>query len=245
MLLRTLVLSMVLARLALPQGNPLPAHEALSYNVEWRLITAGKVRMDWNTAGRAGWQVKLHLESAGLVSKLFKVEDDYTANLDQSLCALSSQLTTHEGSRNRSTQVAFDYRTKKASYLERDLARNTNLLSQETDIPGCVHDVIGGLYFLRTLNLEPGQSTQVPVSDGKRAVVARVEAAPQREELKVPDGTYRTIRYEVFLFDNVLFRRSAHLYVWLSDDRRRLPVQIRVKMAITVGTITLELEKHE
>jgi hypothetical protein len=84
----------------------------------------------------------------------------------------------------------------------------------------------------------------VPVSDGKKAVVAKVQAQ-QREEIKVPDGDYKTIRYEAFLFDNVLYRRSAHLYVWLSDDQRKLPVQIQVRMPITVGTITLELEKHE
>jgi hypothetical protein len=104
--------------------------------------------------------------------------------------------------------------------------------------------VLGGLFVLRTLNLEPGQSAGVPVSDGKKAVVAKVQAQ-QREEIKVPDGDYKTIRYEAFLFDNVLYRRSAHLYVWLSDDQRKLPVQIQVRMPITVGTITLELEKHE
>jgi hypothetical protein len=43
----------------------------------------------------------------------------------------------------------------------------------------------------------------------------------------------------------VLYRRPAHLYVWLTDDRRKLPVQIRVRMPITIGTITLQLEKHE
>ena len=246
MLLRLLALALVCAPLALPQVNPLPGRETLTYNVEWRLISAGKARLEWNAAPQpqAGWQAKLHLESVGLVSKLFKVEDDYTASLNQSLCALGSQLISHEGSRQRDTRVSFDYSNKKASYLERDRLKNTTLLAHEIDIPGCVHDVIGGLYYLRTLNLEPGQSAQTPVSDGKKFATAKVEAQ-LREDVKVPSGSYRTIRYEALLFDNVLFRRSAHLYVWLTDDRRKLPVQIRVKMAFTVGTITLELEKHE
>src|SRR5262249_9148085 len=128
--------------------------------------------------------------------------------------------------------------------LERDLSRNVTVLAQETDVPTCVYDVAGGLYFMRTLNLEPGQSTQVPVSDGKKSVMARVEAQ-QREEIKTPAGTFKTIRYEVFLFNNVLYRRNAHLYVGLSEDRNRLPVQIRVRMQIAIGTITLQLEKHE
>jgi hypothetical protein len=246
MRLKLLLLAMVCASQGLPQSNNLPRRETLSYSIEWRLITAGRARMEWSGAPgpRPGWQIKLHLESIGLVSKLFRVEDDYSASLNQSLCGLSSQLIAREGSRERDTRITFDYGGRKASYLERDLVKNSTLASHEIDLPSCTHDVAGGLYYLRTLTLEPGQSVQAPVSDGKKAVVAKIEAQ-QREEVKVPDGTYKTIRYEIFLFDNVLYRRSGHLYVWLSDDARRLPVQIRARMAFTVGTITFLLEKHE
>ena len=102
----------------------------------------------------------------------------------------------------------------------------------------------GRTFLLRRLNLEPGQSTQIPVSDGKKSVMAQIEAQ-QREDVKTPAGTFKTIRYEIFLFNDVLYSRSAHLYVWLTDDRRKLPVQIRVRMPITIGTLTLLLEKHE
>jgi hypothetical protein len=107
-----------------------------------------------------------------------------------------------------------------------------------------VYDVVGALFQLRTLRLEPGQSAQVPVSDGKKAAMARVEAQ-QRETVETPSGTYRTIRYEAFLFNDVLYQRSAHLYVWLTDDARKLPVQIRVRMPVAIGTITLQLEKED
>jgi hypothetical protein len=243
---KLLLLATACASQGLPQSNSLPPRETLSYSIEWRLITAGKARLEWDAAPppRPGWQIKLHMESVGLVSKLFKVEDDYSASLNQSLSILSSQLIAREGSRQRDTRITFDYESRKASYLERDLVKNSTLSAQEIDLPPSTHDVIGGLYYLRTLTLEPGQSIQAPVSDGKKAVMAKIEAQ-QREEIKVPEGTYKTIRYEIFLFDNVLYRRSGHLYVWLSDDRRKLPVQIRARMAFTVGTITLLLEKHE
>ena len=173
------------------------------------------------------------------------MEDDYSANMNSAYCAQSLQMTTHEGSRLRETKITFDAEAKKASYLERDRARNNAIvLSQETDIPACVHDVIGGLFFIRTLNLEPGQSTQIPVSDGKKSVMVKVEAQA-REDVKTPAGTFKTIRYEVYLFDSVLYKRSAHVNLWVSDDRRKLPVQIRVRMTFTIGTINLQLEKHE
>jgi len=116
--------------------------------------------------------------------------------------------------------------------------------AHEIDIPPCVHDVLGGLYLLRTLNLQPGQTTQVAVSDGKKSVMARVEAQ-QREEVKTPAGSFKTIRYEAFLFNGVLYRRYGSLHVWLTDDARKLPVQIRVRLQFAIGTITLQLEKEE
>ena len=229
-----------------PQSVSLPSKEVLSYNVEWRLVTAGKARMEWTSVPgpHGGYQLNTHVESVGLVSKLFKVEDDYRATLSPAMCAEASELTSHEGTRRRHTRITFDGEQHKATYVERDLGKNVVLNSKEIEIPECVHDVIGGVYFLRTLNLEPGQSTEVPVSDGKKSVMAKVEAQ-QREDLKMPGGPYKTIRYEIYLFDNVLYRRSAHLNVWLTDDRRRLPVQIRVRMQFTIGTITLQLINSE
>jgi hypothetical protein len=153
-------------------------------------------------------------------------------------------MNVHEGNRLREAKVTYDAESKKASYLERDRNKNNAVVvSKETDIPACVHDVIGGLFFLRTLNLEPGQSTQVAVSDGKKSVMAKVEAQ-QREDIKTPLGTFKTIRYEVYLFNGALYQRSAHLNVWMTDDRRKLPVQIRVRMTFTIGTITLTLDKQ-
>ncbi len=225
------------------QGATPPAAETFYYNVEWRLITAGKAKVQLQPA-RGGQQVNLHLESVGLVSKLFKVDDDYSANLGPNWCAESSQMLAHEGSRDRETKITFDGAAKKATYLERDRAKNVVVLQKETEIPSCVHDVVGGLFYLRSLNLEPGQSTTQAVSDGKKSVMARVEAQA-REEIKTPAGIFKTIRYEIYLFDGVLYKRSAHLNVWLTDDRRRLPVQLRVRLTFAVGTITLLLEKHE
>jgi hypothetical protein len=223
----------------------LPAKEALDYNVEWRLIDAGKARLSWSAnAQRAGWQVNLHLESTGLVSKLYKVNDDYVASLAAELCVEDAHTNAREGSRRREASVHYDRESNKASYLERDLEKGNVVLAKETDIPPCVHDVIGGLFFLRALDLEPGHSIEIPVSDGKKSVMAKVEAQ-ERENVKVPAGAFKTVRYEAFLFDNVLYRNSGHLYVWLTDDRRKLPVRVQVRLRFAIGTITLQLEKEE
>ncbi len=225
----------------------LPSREALDYTVEWRLVTAGKAHLVWSPTEHhsdPGWQANLHLESTGLVSKLFKVNNDYVSSLASDLCSTGSYLKAEEGSRHKETRVTFNRETHKADYLEKDLDKKIPPTAHEIDIPACVHDVLGGLYSLRTLNLQPGQSTQVAVSDGKKSVMARVEAQ-QREDVKTPAGAFKTIRYEAFLFNDVLYRRYGHLHFWLTDDARKLPVQIRVRLQFTIGTITLQLEKEE
>ncbi|MBK9167310.1 MAG: DUF3108 domain-containing protein [Bryobacterales bacterium] len=246
--------TLALLALGLASGSPqvtesvgsapvLPGQEALLYSIEWRLITAGQARLSW-TAGRPGWATRLDVFSTGLVSKLFKVENAYLANFDERLCAQSSLLTAHEGTRHRETRVTYNAEAGQATYLERDLTKGHVVSASETEIPACVHDVVGALYRMRTLRLEPGQHAELPLSDGKRSVDARVEAL-DRETIETPSGQYRTVRHEAFLFNDVLFRRPGRLFIWLTDDERRLPVQIQVRLQLHVGTVTVQLEKIE
>ena len=230
--------------LTLP-GDAASGHEVLDYQIEWRLIPAGSAKLTWTAVPHAvapANELKLHLESAGLVSRLFRVEDDYTVSLGQNLCAQNSFISAHEGNRNKETRVTYDAQTHKAIYLEKDMNKNSTTM-HDVEIPSCVHDVIGGLMVLRSLHLEPGKAAQIPISDGKKFVQVKIESQ-RREELTTALGVKKTIRYEVFLFDNVLFKRSGHLHVWLTDDSERLPVQLQVRLQFTIGTITFKLEKE-
>jgi hypothetical protein len=94
------------------------------------------------------------------------------------------------------------------------------------------------------MNIEPGQSATLPITDGKKMVNARVDAK-SRENVSVADKTYHTIRYEAFLFDNVLYKRKGRLFVWLTDDTDRVPVQLRFQMGFPIGTISLELQEQQ
>jgi hypothetical protein len=113
-----------------------------------------------------------------------------------------------------------------------------------TDIPNCVSDVIGGFARLRSMNMPPGQVVQIPVSDGRRFASVKVQAQ-QREELKTAAGTFQTIRYDAELMNGVIYSRKGQVLLWISDDARRLPVQIELKTTFPVGTVTLQLEKEE
>ncbi len=221
--------------------------ETLFYGIEWRLIYAGTGRLSLEpkkSGDKTAWQSKLHLETAGLVSKLYKLDDSYDLEMEDQFCAVSTTLDAMERTRHRETKVTYERALGKAMYVERDLLKNIVIKTAETEIAPCTGDIIGALYKLRTLKLEPGQSTQVALSDGKKFVSARIEAQ-QKEQLKVKAGSFNTVRYEAFVFGGVLYTRKAQLLIWLSDDPRRLPVQVRIRMSFPIGSITLELEKEE
>jgi hypothetical protein len=231
------------ALLLLAASPSRPADETLQYKAEWRLVRAGTVTLDWQSAA-GGYQARLNLRSAGLVSMLYKVDNLYQAGMSAELCAIDSLLTANEGSRSRETKVTFDAERGKASSLERDLKKNVTLATREIEIPPCVYDVIGGLYRLRRMNIPVGKSAEIPISDGKKSVMARIEAQ-QQESVDTPAGKFKAVRYEAFLFNNVLYRRSGRMFIWLTDDERKLPVQIRFRLSFPVGTVTLQLEKTE
>ena len=228
-----------------PGNSPGTSPEFLDYSIEWRLIPAGTARFSWTPlqgSTTAASEIRLHLESTGIVSRVFHVSDDYTAMLAANYCGTSTFMTTHEGSRNHETRVSFDQQGRKARSSERDLVKNTTT-TNEVDIMPCTHDILGALMKLRTLRLEPGKSTTIPVSDGHKAAPVKVESQ-RREDIETGIGTRRAIRYEIFAFDNVIFKRFAHLHVWLSDDAQRLPLQIEVHLQFAIGTITFRLEKQ-
>lgn len=225
----------------------MPSKETLSYSVEWRLIYAGNAVLKMDSSGSADgapWQIKLHLESAGLVSKLYHLDDKYAVEMDNHFCASSTALDAMERNRHHETTVQFDRTHGKASYVERDLLKSAVIKTAESDIPPCVSDIIAALYKLRTLPLEPGHAQQIVISDGKKTVSARIE--PQaRETLKLKSGAFNTIRCEANIFNGVLYNRRGEFLVWLSDDARHVPVQIRARMSFPIGSITLELDKEE
>jgi hypothetical protein len=225
---------------------PFPSAEKLSYDIEWRLIYAGSAELSLTPKpGEPGqWESQVHVESGGLVSKLYKLDDNYRSAMDGGFCTARTQLDSIEGKRHHDTKVVYDRARGKASYTERDVNKNSVVKTSEVEIPACAMDVAAGLYKLRIDKLEPGQSMQAPMSDGKKSAMVRVEAQA-REEVKIKAGTFHTIRYQVYMFDGVLYPKKGDLFVWLTDDAHRLPVQIRARMSFPVGSITLELQKDE
>lgn len=228
---------------AAAEEEPLSLH----YRVSWRLVHAGDVELRLGGAIEETfpeWSASLKLRSAGVVDDLYKVNNRYWVSYDDSFCAISSVQQVAEKSKRRRIEVDYQEPPGEASYREFDLNKDELVDEKSVGVPPCVHDELAALSLLRTLQVEPGDTLELPISNGKKSVSARVEVQ-DREKVETPSGVYDAIRYEAFLYHDVLYRRKGRLFIWLTDDERRLPVQIRVKLGFFIGTVTLKLEKED
>jgi hypothetical protein len=211
--------------------------EAMKFQAEWRAMRAGFATLELLEN-----HARLHLETTGFVGSLYHVNNDYRSSFQPSFCATETQLTAREGKKQRETNVTFQHPAGKATLVERDLLADRVAATREIDVPPCVHDVIAALAKVRTLRLAPGESIQLPLSDGKKSVSAKIDAQAE-ETVKTPAGQFKAQRFEAHLFNDVLYRRKGRLFFWLTPDERRLLVQIKVQLPFYLGGVTLRLEK--
>lgn len=215
------------------------AGDRLTFDVEWRLIHAGTVVIEAQKS-----HAQMRLESEGIVSALVKIHDLYSVDYDDQFCASDAAMDAQEGKRHHETKITYDSAASRATYLERDVVKNVILHTAGVAIPTCVHDVVGAFLKLRGMTVEPGRSAQIPMSDGRKSASVKIEAQ-EREDVKTPLGVFKTIRYEANMLNGVIYTRKGRALVWLTDDARHLPVQIRLRMQFPIGTVTLQLTKEE
>ena len=141
---------------------------------------------------------------------------------------LQSHQDTEEGSRRRDTSITYDYARGKAVLEERDLKTNQQKHT-ENDIPGCVTDVVSGIFYVATLPLTPGATYTFPLNDGGKTVTVQAHVEG-KEQVKTPAGTFQTLRVGPEGDSGTLLKNKGRIWIWYTDDDRHLPVQMRAKL---------------
>ncbi len=185
------------------------------------------------------YRINATVRSTGIVATLFKVVDVFESLFQsRDLCSRRIVKNIQEGLRHRNTVVLFDPKTRQARMEDQDLNRpDLPAKRTESPIPACVQDVLSALYVIRTRNLRVGDLVQFPINDGGRTYDVNIEIQAQ-EEVRTPAGTFQTLRLEPRVFDG-LFKNKGRLFIWLTNDEARMPVQLKAK--INIGTITAAL----
>lgn len=244
---RSVLLIAITARQFAPAQQPAAQHfpfpEVLTYRVEWGVITAGTVNLEIRHSDPNIWNINLDVESAGVVNRFHRVLDKYTVAGNNQFCPIASSLDALEGARHKLTRLTFEEGGKSVDFNERDLIKKTDN-SERLTIPPCTHEIAGGLAALGAMDVPPGRSVSLPMTNGKKMVYTKIDAQA-KETVNIDGKSYSTVRYQAFLFDNVLYKRKGRVFLWLTDDPERVPVQFRLQFGFPVGNISLELEKQQ
>ncbi|MBZ5630074.1 MAG: DUF3108 domain-containing protein [Acidobacteriia bacterium] len=223
-----------------PENYSFPNGQVLVYDAEWRLWTAGTARITVEPAGD-NERVSATADSSGVVAVLYPVHDRFQSVVDsRTFCSISIAKHTEEGFRARETLINFDYPRRRAVLDETNL-KSGDAKHAERDIPGCVTDVIGGIFYVGSLPLTPDAAYTFPLNDGGETVEVRAHVEA-RENIKTPAGTFATIRVSPQASSGPLKSRGR-VWIWYSDDARHIPVQMRARLFW--GTLTLRLVRTE
>jgi hypothetical protein len=109
-------------------------------------------------------------------------------------------------------------------------------------IPPYVLDILASFYYVRTQNIRLGMPIYLTNHDNKKIYQLKV-IVQRREVIDVKAGKFRCVMVQPQLKGEGIFKQKGELWVWLSDDQYKIPVQM--KSAVFVGNITTELTDIE
>jgi hypothetical protein len=176
--------------------------------------------------------------SADWISVFYPVDDRIESVLDGNHASGPGypklyRMKIKEGKHRRDKEVIFDRRRRIALYIDhisgekKDFEINDNTL-----------DTLSCFYFVRSMPLEVGKSVFINIFDSKKLWTTEVQVL-RKERIKTVLGTFDTIVVKPLLKSEGIFEKKGDMYIWLTDDKRRVPVKMKTK--VRVGSITATL----
>ncbi len=218
------------ARAAGAASVPWSVGERLRYDVKFGFIKAGSGEMLMvgveQMRGRPAWRGRFSVHG-GLLA--MRVDDVLETWMDvTTLSSLRFQQDFSEIGRER--QKTFDIFPEKATYLQLGKTEKASVAEPLDD--GSF------LYFIRTVPLVVGKSYEfnryfIPDRNPVRIRVLR------RETVNVPAGTFDCIVIQPIIKTKGIFSENGEAEIWLTDDSRRIMVQMKSKLAF--GSLNLYL----
>ncbi len=221
-------------------GFSFPVKETLSFDVDWRVFTAGTAVFHLEQQGTQE-KVTATADTVGAVNMLFPVVDKFQAGLDtRTGCSTGFSKQLQEGLRKVNSDLSFDYNAGKQTQYEKNMVKGMSK-TLTAAIPACVTDSLSAIFYAASQPLIVGQSVRYPLADSMRTVtvVMKVEG---KEEIKTPAGTFQTIRVQPTAEEGIVKNRG-NIWIWYTDDARHIPVQMRARLFF--GTITFHLKSIE
>ena len=207
--------------------------ERADYGVKYGPFSVGRAstevfRLD-TLRGREAWHILFHVRG-GVPG--FRVDDRMESWMDtETLASLRFRQDMNEGSHER--ERIFEIYPDRGVYTE----------DQKEPQPTVTFPLDDGsfLFFIRSIPLEVGKEYSFdryfrPDRNPVRIVVLR------KETINVPAGKFETIVIRPIIKARGVFSEGGRAEVWLTDDSRRLMVQLKTHMKL--GSLSLFLRSY-
>ena len=204
----------------------------------------------WLDAGRVEFSVSSKFYKANPVYHLkgvghslpkhewiYKVRDNYQSYMDKNtLLPLWYERDTYEGGYEVHNQFYFD-QTKKMVYTE---TKNSDKpFERDTlKLPPCTYDVMSLIYYSRNIDFNNKKVNElIPITAIIDNEIFELYIRYRgKEKLETKDGKkYNTVKFSALLVEGTIFKGGEDLFVWVTDDRNRIPVLVEAK--ILVGSV--------
>ncbi len=208
--------------------------ERLLFDIIWggwsfRWVTAGQATLELlPTENPNEWKIRSLAWANGFFQTFYPVMDTVSSLIDsRGVYPLRFDKHLNEGSYHAQISARYDQRAH-------------TLKTQDTtfSIEPFTHDVLSAFYFIRTQNIDVGDTLDLAAVSGKKKYNLKV-LCHGRETIRVPAGEFRTLVVEPVLKDDGLFKAKGKLTIWVTDDPSHTPVKMVSK--IPVGSIKAEL----
>jgi hypothetical protein len=221
-------------------GFSFPQNQTLTYSVDWRVFPAGTAVLHFEQVEDRE-KLTATADTIGAINLLFHVSDHFQSTFDRTRgCTYEFDKQTVEGRRQVNSTLKLDYGTNKSILEEKNLVTGQAKHVDEP-IPGCLTDLLTGIYYAASQPMNIGQSFPLPVVDAMHTVLVTMKVEG-REEIKTPLGTFKTIRVQPTA-DAGVVKNRGNIWIWYTDDEKHLPVQMRARLFW--GTITFRLSGNE
>lgn len=221
--------------------------EELKYivNYSWGLI--------WVEAGHATFTVKserigslpvYHFIGEGSsfpkYDWFYKVRDKFESYSDSlELKPFRYIRNTSEGGNKVYNDNLFNFR--KLKVYSNSVEKDNRIKRDSIQVDICTKDVLTMIYYARNLDFSKCKPDEkIPVSlflDGK--VYPLYIRYVGKEKVKTEFGTLDCIKFRPLLIEGTIFKGGDEMTVWVTDDKRRIPVYIETP--IVVGSIKVRL----
>ena len=212
--------------------------EILTYTISWsKVFSAGtavmEVKKERLPDGKEVFRFISTARSIGMVDKFYPVRDVVQSVFDPATReSLRYSLDQSHGTRKKKRELVFDHEKGTVVYTS-DGVRDVVDIKNETQ------DALSSLYYLRTRNdFVDGKTLVMDIHDSGKNWSVEIQVLG-REKIKTPVGEFDTIKVRTYPKYEGVFMHKGEIFMWLTDDHRKIPVLM--KSTIAIGSIVATL----